>query len=127
MHSITTTTQLRGLIVTGIFSALAASFSAVSAAADSTPVRTSIVKYDDLSLSSPRDANVLYRRIRSEAAKVCSLPMEADLRVRMQEAACAHSAIRDAVIKVNEPTLFNVYNAKNSTPLPVMLAAAPAR
>jgi UrcA family protein len=127
MHSITTTAQLRGLIATGIFSVLATGFSAVSAAADSDPVRTSILTYDDLSLSSPQDVDELYRRIRSEAAKVCSLPMEADLRVRMEEAACAHRAIRDAVIKVNEPTLFNVYNAKNSTPLPVMLAAGPAR
>src|ERR1700733_15719359 len=123
MHPPTTSPRLRGLILTGILSALAVSFSGLSAAADSEPVRTAIVKYNDLNVSSPQGADALYRRIRSEAAKVCSLPFEDGLQAKIAEAGCTRTAIRDAVIKVNEPALFNVYNAKNRTPLPAMLAA----
>ena len=127
MHTPTTSTHLRGLILTGILSALAVSFSGLSAAADSEPVRTAIVKYNDLNVSSPQGADALYRRIRSEAAKVCSLPFEDSLQAKIAEAGCTRTAIRDAVIKVNETALSNVYNANNKTALPIMLAAGQAR
>jgi UrcA family protein len=127
MNSISTTPALRGLILTGIFSALAVSLSTLAGAADSEPVRTSIVKYEDLNVSSPQGADTLYRRIRAEAAQVCSVDNAGDHQASLAQAACTHKAVRDAVIKVNEPALFTVYNAKNKTALPVMLAAGQAR
>jgi UrcA family protein len=127
MKSITTSTPLRGLILTGIFSALAVSFSTAASAADSEPVRSSIVSYADLNVSSPQGADALYRRIRAEAAKVCSVDNAGDRQSGLAQAACTHKAIRDAVIKVNETALSNVYNATNKTALPIMLAAGQAR
>ena len=41
MHTLTTSTRRRSLILTGILSALAVSYSGLSAAADSEPVRSS--------------------------------------------------------------------------------------
>jgi hypothetical protein len=41
--------------------------------------------------------------------------------------ACMHKAITAAVIKVNQPALFAVYNANNTAPLPVIAAVGRIR
>jgi UrcA family protein len=120
MNTLTNSTGLRGLIAAAIFGALAASFSAVSAAdANSKPVSVN-VKSADLNLSSPAGARLLYDRIRAAAESACSyywFERDAD------QIRCIHDAIANAVTKVNRPTLFAVYNAKNKTPLPTALVS----
>jgi len=116
-------------ITAAIFGALALSSAAVSYAADSKGVPQVVVPYADLNLSSPQGAGALYARIATAAKKVChsrevegrNLPADAWV------LDCVHSVIADAVIRVGEPELFAVYNAKNRAPLPDTGAIAQAR
>jgi hypothetical protein len=61
---------------------------------------------------------VLYARINAAAESACSFywfTSDAD------QNRCVHDAIANAVMKVNQPALFAVYNAKNKTSLPTTL------
>ena len=113
MNTLTICTSLRGLAAAAVFGALASSFSAVTAA---DPTTASVnVKFADLNLSSPSGARVLYDRIQAAAKGACSYYwFETDA----AEARCIHNSIANAVIKVNRPALFAVYEAKNPTRLP---------
>jgi UrcA family protein len=125
MNSQITFTNLHGLIATAIFGALALSFTAVSAAAAtaSNPVGSSIVNFRDLDLSTPEGANALYRRIRRAATDVCWLDTGADDPAKTVVYLCIRRAVTNAVIKINKPALFAIYNAKNKPPLPITLTA----
>jgi UrcA family protein len=127
MNSINTSNRLRGLILTGILSALAVSFSPVSSAADSEPVRTSIVKYNDLNVSSPQGADALYRRIQHAAVNVCWVATDDHFYNKIIVSKCVHKAVADAVMKINNPALFDAYNAKNPMPLPIAFTADQTR
>ena len=113
MNTSTASTGLRALIASAIFGALALSFSAVSAADPSTASVT--VKLADLNISNPSGALVLYDRIRAAAKGACSYYW---FKTDADEARCVHEAIANAVIKVNQPTLSAVYNAKHKTSVP---------
>jgi len=63
---------------------------------------------------------VLYGRINAAAEKrllVLLFKSDAD------EERCVHDAIANAVMKVNQPALFVVYNSKNKTQLPTTLVS----
>jgi UrcA family protein len=118
MNTSTHSTGLRGRIVTAIFVAVAASFSAVSAADSSSASIT--VKYADLNVASPSGARVLYERIRAAAQSACNyfwFKTDAD------EARCVQNTIANAVTKVNQPALTAVYNAKYNVPTPSPLVS----
>jgi UrcA family protein len=121
--------RLRGLIAAAILGALASSFSAVCAAADTdaTDLRSRVVTYRDLNVSKAQGAAMLYGRIRAAAEGVCSVPEDADYSAKLRESPCIHKAIAEAVSAINQPELFAVYNANNRTPLPVVLVAKGAR
>ncbi len=95
MNTMTPSSGPRGLIATAILGALASSVSAVSAADAGTEPVSLTVKFADLNVSQPRGAAVR----------------------------CVHDAIANAVMKVNQPALFVVYNAKNKTQLPTTLVS----
>jgi UrcA family protein len=120
MNTMTTSTQLRGLIATAILGALISAFAGVSAAADS-GARSMTVKYGDLDLSNPQGAATLYRRIVQAARAVCD-SSDSSPWPRTAEHDCVNKAIADAVTKVGHPQLIAVYNAKNRQPLPVSVA-----
>jgi UrcA family protein len=119
MNTLTAPTRL-GLVATAIFGALASSFSAVSAADAGTESVSLTVKFADLNLSKPPGAAVLYARINAAANSVCSFYW---FKSDVAQDRCVHDAIASAVIKVNQPALFAVYNAKNKTSLPTALVA----
>ncbi|HEY1726399.1 MAG TPA: UrcA family protein [Steroidobacteraceae bacterium] len=123
MNTVTTSARLRNLIAAAAIGALAAGFSSLAAAADASAEPHVIVKYGDLNVSSPRGAAALYSRIRWAAETVCPRFERYELASRQRMDACVHKAITDAVIAVNQPALVAAYNAKNSTPLPRMLAS----
>jgi UrcA family protein len=127
MNTITTSTSLRALIAAAIFGALASGITAVSAAADGTELRSTVVKYGDLNVSNPQAAAALYSRIRKAAESVCSVSTGANYAATIGVSPCVHKAIAESVAAVNQPALFAVYNAKNKTPLPVMVAGGQAR
>jgi UrcA family protein len=118
MNTSTPSTGLRGLIATGIFGALASSFSAVSAADPSSVSIT--VKFSDLNVADPSGALVLYERIRAAAQGACSYYW---FKTDADEARCVQNAIANAVAKVNKPALSAVYNAKYKISAPSALVS----
>ena len=118
MNSSAPSTGLRGLIAAAIFGALASSLNIVSAA---DPTSASItVKYADLNIANPSSAVVLYERIRAAAQSACNyfwFKTDAD------EARCVQNTIANAVIKVNQPALSAVYNAKYKISAPSTLVS----
>ncbi len=93
----------------------------VCAAAETDPPQTT-VKYADLNLASPEGAAALYARIHRAARQVCSPLDGRDLTSKMQMDSCVHKAIASAVAKVDQPALFNAYDARNHRPPPIILA-----
>jgi UrcA family protein len=120
---------MKTLITTTIFSALAVSGSAMCMAADSNDALQAVVKFGDLNLANPQGAAMLYSRISAAAHEVCkSFDIDGrDLGSRTRLDACVHKAIADAVIKVDQPQLFAIYNVKNHQHLPIMVAATQTR
>jgi UrcA family protein len=120
MSTTNTISILQRFIASAIVGTLALGAAAVSTAADSSDVRTITVKFGDLNISNPEGAAKLYNRIRAAAESVCS-DSDADIWVKASVNRCIHKAIADAVMKVNQPALFVVYNQHNKTPLPTTL------
>lgn len=102
--------------------AAASSFAGICAAADTAALQA-VVKYGDLNVSSTAGATALYARIHAAAEQVCRPFDTRDFPFKRLKAACMHNAIADAVIKVDQPALFSVYNAKTRTSKPIMLVA----
>jgi UrcA family protein len=118
MNTATPSTGLRGLIALVIFGALASSFSAVSAADPSSVSIT--VKYGDLNITTTFGARVLYERIRAAAQAGCRYYL---FETEEDEARCVHDAIANAVIKINQPALAAIFDAKFKPPAPVTLVS----
>ena len=123
----TTTSPLRILIAGAIVSAVTSGFCAAAVASDSIDAPHVVVQYGDLNQSNAQGAAMLYRRIRSAAENVCPGLEHASLASKRMVDACMHKAITAAVIKVNQPALFAVYNANNTAPLPVIAAVGRIR
>jgi len=125
MNTTTHPMRFRGLIVTVIVSALTTGFATICAAADTTDVPKVLVKFEDLSLSSPQGASKLYSRLAAAAQEVCKsfAVDDRNLGARARLNACLHQAIADAVTKVGQPELFAIYNAKNGTQLRTALVS----
>jgi len=118
MNTSTVSAGFPGLIAAAMFGALAASFSAVSAADPNSASVT--VKYADLDIAAPPGALVLYERIRVAAHSACSYFW---FKTAAHEARCVQNAIAEAVTKVNQPALSAVYNAKYKTAAPSTLVS----
>jgi len=124
MNTTAQSTTLHRMAATVLFSALALSFATMCPAGDSAGVFQSTVKYADLNVSSPSGAAALYARISVAASGVCrTLDVGRDLGSKTRFDRCVHKAIADAVTKVDQPALYSIYNAKNSTQKPIMLAS----
>jgi UrcA family protein len=128
MNALTTSTTSSNLITTAIFGALALMGGASTMAASGDEVRQVVVRFGDLNLSNPQGAAALYRRISIAAAEVCGAfdvsVRDRELGYRAGTTTCVRTAISGAVTKVGRPELFAIYNAKNSAPLGVHVAAA---
>jgi UrcA family protein len=126
MNTMITSRSFRNVLASAVLGAFACSLAALCTAAEPTDPPQTTVKFADLNVSKPEGAAALYARIQRAAREVCH-PLEArDFRSNAH-AACVHKAIADAVAKVDRPALFNVYNAHNAQPTPIVLAATPSR
>jgi UrcA family protein len=116
-------------ITAAIFGALGLSCGALSAAADGSEAPQAVVQYSDLNVSNPQDALELYNRIAAAADKACtSYAVDGrSLSVYAWMRTCVHNAVADVVLRIDEPELFAVYNAKNHRPLPSSVAIAQTR
>ena len=129
MKTLIASNKLPRLVMAAIFGPLAFGCAAVCIAGDNGDVPQAVVKFHDLNLSRPDDATALYRRIKAAAYDVCG-SFDTDRRDLTDLAAlntCVHSAVRDAVAKVNQPALSAIYNARNRDPLPITVATAQNR
>lgn len=128
MKTVSTTARVSAGITATIFGSLALCGSSVSAAADG-PMLEAVVTYSDLDLSNPQNARELYSRITAAANKVClSNPVDGrSLAVHAWLRECAHHAVADAVIRIDQPALFAIYNSKNRSPITNEVAAVRSR
>jgi UrcA family protein len=126
MNTKTQTTGLSRVAAAVLFSAFALSFAAMSHA-DGTGAPQEKVKYAGLDLSRSAGAGALYARISIAANDVCRELDHGDLSSKLIFNRCVHQAIANAVAAVDQPALYSVYNAKNTAPKPLMLAAGQSR
>jgi UrcA family protein len=103
-------TSIRIKIYTAIscFMSTAALCSAVSTTAEAEDVPSKIVKFNDLDITTPAGAKVLYKRIRAAARDVCELSTGTDPIMSQSNKVCIDTAIDRAVRKVNAPMLTNL-------------------
>ena len=73
------------------------------------PLRTEIVKFQDLDVNKPAGVEELYRRIHSAARRVCS---ETDKMQQFRESACAKGAEAHSIGSLNMPLLTEYYQIK---------------
>ncbi len=129
MKTLNASTNLPRLVMATILAPLAFGCASVCIAADNGDVPHAVVKFGELNLSSPEGAAALYRRIYAAAYDVCA-PFDTDMRDLPDSTGhdkCVHIAVRNAVAKVNQPTLSAIYNARNRDALPITVAAAQNR
>jgi UrcA family protein len=126
MNTVTNTIGFRQLSAAALCGVIASSFAAVPAVSDSFAPLTVRVKFGDLDLSRPRDAAVLYGRIRRAAEKVCS-PYEASgLAAKMHVNACIRDAISKAVTTIDTPALSLIHKVKMGSSVPARLVSRKA-
>jgi UrcA family protein len=91
---------------------LAAGMLAVAATASATagvfgdwdgPILSVKVRYDDLNLSTRSDRNLLYRRLKQAAARVCPSQDTADLGSMALAQSCQVAAVQRAVRQIGGP------------------------
>jgi UrcA family protein len=126
INTMNSSSKLFSLVVIAVFGALAASFAGVAAAGNPDLLQIT-VQYGDLNLSTAQGAATLYNRIRAAAQGVCWPLDHGDVASQRQTADCTHRAIVDAVTRVDQSAVFAVYSAKNSQPLPSIVAAQRSR
>ena len=102
-------TILRKRLYTGLSCLLGtvAASGAMSSSArahEETPI-SKVVRFDDLDITKPAGAQVLYRRIQTAAQQICALPVSRTLETVAEERACARTAIDNAVRQVNSEQL----------------------
>ncbi|MGO8827983.1 MAG: UrcA family protein [Steroidobacteraceae bacterium] len=74
------------------------------AAEQAVPTRT--VRFDDLDITKPAGAKILYDRIKAAAAEVCQPSMSREpLTMAVVQRNCVQKAIDNAVMKVNSDVL----------------------
>jgi len=128
MNTMTTSTRSpRGLIAAATLTALISTFGAVCHADDSTGVRTTVVKYADLDLSTSQGAASLYNRIHAASEAVCPPSDRGDLAAMSRSQKCVKQAIAGAVAKVNQPALSAIYASKNGVQQPAKILTADRR
>jgi UrcA family protein len=71
-----------------------------------------IVRYSELDLSRGAGASVLYKRIQTAAAKVCSHSVIPFTIPNLKRSSCYRNAIEKAVAQVNNAQLYAIHRAR---------------
>jgi UrcA family protein len=75
-----------------------------------------VVHYQDLDLSQPRDAQRLYRRIKTAARMVCDTSLLPSLRATVVEHTCIDRAVTQAVGEVGSAQVTQIHEATSQRP-----------
>jgi UrcA family protein len=78
-------------------------------AADSQPLPTRVVRFDDLNLSTTAGINKLYKRLQEASRAVCRAYLIPELALRAKRQACYDQAMSVAIARINMPTLTALY------------------
>jgi UrcA family protein len=70
------------------------------------------VSYQDLDLSRPADAKLLYRRLQEAASTVCEPVSAEELARHLAFKRCYEAALDHAVVQINAPQLLAVHSAQ---------------
>lgn len=89
----------------------ALTMNAASASTQDSSASRVTVRYADLDLSQPADAQVLYRRLQRAAASVCGTTTSGDLEAKSRWARCYRQALQQAVTQVHAPQLVVAYRS----------------
>ena len=100
-------TSIRTKIYTAISCLMSTSAlcSTLSTTAEAEDVPSKIVKFNDLDITTPDGAKVLYSRIRAAARDVCDVSTGNDPIFRIATKVCFDRAVDNAVRHVNAPML----------------------
>jgi UrcA family protein len=100
-------TSIRTRIYTAIscLMSTAALCTALSTTAEAEDVPSKVVKFNDLDITTPDGAKVLYKRIRAAARDVCGVSIGDDPILRVGTKVCIDKAVDNAVKRVNAPML----------------------
>jgi UrcA family protein len=103
-------TSIRTRIYTAIscLMSTAALCTALSTTAEAQDVPHKTVKFNDLDITTPDGAKVLYKRIRAAARDVCDVSTGNDPILRTANKVCIEKAVDRAVKGVNAPMLTNL-------------------
>jgi UrcA family protein len=103
-------TSIRTKIYTAIscLMSTAALCTTLSTTVEAQDAPSKIVKFNDLDITKPDGATVLYQRIRAAARYVCELSTGRDPVMRPAIKMCIDTAVDNAVKKVNAPMLTNL-------------------
>jgi UrcA family protein len=125
MKTLIASTGRPRLAIAAILGCVALGCTAACIAGNDGAVPHAVVKFGDLDLTHPQGAAALYRRIVIAAYEVCkSFDIDIhNLEYPAAQIACVHKAVARAVVKVGHPALFEIYNARNHDPLPIIVAA----
>jgi UrcA family protein len=113
MNTMSTAKTVAKLVGAALIASLGVGFAALPAAAADDEPKVE-VRFADLDVSTPHGATLLYGRIRSAAATVCTpLDVGGSLAAKAKVTACINRATADAVLKVNTPELTAIFDAKS--------------
>ncbi len=119
-----TSTQLRRMLTATIFTVLTSGFAAVSIAADSTDVLQKKCHGTAISMyRAPAAPRPCTRASAGRPKDVCRPLKGDDLSAKHAFESCINKAIASAVNQVGVPALAAVFNAKNGTSKPIILAS----
>jgi UrcA family protein len=117
-------TQTTAKLITGIFAAALIAGLAGNSVAESpfTETRSSVVKFADLNLDTPKGVATLYKRIHNAAVQVCGDPSEDSVfsEVRVAQAKCVSESVARAIDSVHNPALEAYYSKKTGRPMPAL-------
>jgi UrcA family protein len=82
-----------------------------AATPDTAEPRSTVVHYEDLDLSRPKDARRLYRRIKQAARRVCDNNPLSDFKRLTEYEKCLGQAVTEAVEKVQSEQVTAIHRA----------------
>ena len=119
MNTTTNSASARVAKHTALIAIGAAALSLISFAASATaPAPQQAVNFADLNLANSRDAERLYRRLRTASTEVCSdFRNGNDARMQERYRSCVNRAVDNAVATIAHPSLTALHATKNEVKL----------
>jgi UrcA family protein len=106
------------LVLAGVALWVPSSLLAAPVATSPDKVPSVKLSYAGLDLSSPAGAEILYRRLKVAAQRVCESFDDRPPAQHARWVACVQKALSDAVISVNQPQLTTLYRTHNHAGAP---------